>query len=314
MDRAGGITLVEPEPTPTDPVPPQKPASRRGLLHYARRLALLLTLVYVGLCAVLYALQTRLIFPGSDTQGAAEAVVRPGPDAELITLKTAAGDRVVALFGRALNADGSPRPDAHSCPSLLFFYGNGMCLRSAESEFDSFRRLGANVLIPEYVGYGMSEGEPGEAGCYATADAAYGHLVGRPDVDPSRIVAAGWSLGGAVAIDLAARREVAGLAVFSTFTRLAVLAKRVFPFLPASLLLAHRFDSIDKIGRVTCPTLIGHGLRDRVVPHEMSDELADAAGGPVSRYTIEGADHNDFFETEPRTTRAKLLDLLGAVR
>ena len=71
-----------------------------------------------------------------------------------------------------------------------------------------FRRLGANVMIPDYVGYGLSGGSPSEAGCYATADTAYEHLKGRKDVDPGKIVAAGWSMGGGVAVDLAARRPV----------------------------------------------------------------------------------------------------------
>ena len=60
-----------------------------------------------------------------------------------------------------------------------------MCLNdTAELEFDRFRRLGLNVLIPEYVGYGMSGGKPSEAGCRDTADAAYEHLRKRKDVDP----------------------------------------------------------------------------------------------------------------------------------
>ena len=47
-----------------------------------------------------------------------------------------------------------------------------MCLNDPPIEFDQFRRLGLNVLIPEYVGYGMSGGKPSETGCRETADAA----------------------------------------------------------------------------------------------------------------------------------------------
>jgi fermentation-respiration switch protein FrsA (DUF1100 family) len=274
-------------------------------------------LVYLGLCAVLYALQTRLIFPGSATQGDPAAAVRPAPGSELVTLRTAAGDRVAALFGPALKADGSPRGDAARCPTVVFFYGNGMCLSAAADDlFGLFRRLGANVLIPEYVGYGLSGGSPSEAGCYATADAAYDHLLARKDVDPERIVACGWSLGGAVAVDLAVRRKVAGLAVFSTFTGAVDLARRLFPFLPASALLRHRFDSRSKIGRVTVPVLIGHGRNDSIVPHEMSERLADAAvsAPEVTRYTVEGADHNDFFLVGSAQTVARLQPFLDRLR
>ena len=159
-------------------------------------------------------------------------MVRPRADAELVTLSTANGDRVVALFGPALTREGEPHPEASRRPTLLYFYGNGMCLNDTLEQFDHFRRLGANVLIPDYVGYGMSGGQPGESGCLATADAAYDHLQSRRDVDPRAIVAVGWSLGGAVAIDLASRRPVAGLAAFSTFTSMVEMARRNFPFLP----------------------------------------------------------------------------------
>jgi fermentation-respiration switch protein FrsA (DUF1100 family) len=258
-------------------------------------------------------LQTRLIFPGAATQGDPAAVVHPPPGAELVRLTTARGERIVALFGPALRPDGTPRADADNCPTLLFFYGNGMCLRAAEDLFGDLRRLGANVLVPEYVGYGMSEGAAGERGCYETADASYDYLQKRSDIDPSRVVAAGWSLGGAVAVDLAARREVAGLAVFSTFTSLTDLGREVFPFLPVSLLLRHRFESLGKIGRVKCPVLIGHGRLDSIVPHAMSERLAAAVRSRVERYTVEGADHNDFFVIESERTAGQLRRFLDGM-
>jgi uncharacterized protein len=260
-----------------------------------RRVVLVPASLYVGVVAVFATFQARLIFPGGATQGRPEAVVQPAAGTELVTLTTADGDRVVALFGPALTADGRPHPDAALRPTILDFYGNGMCLKAAAALMDSFRRLGANVLIPEYVGYGMSSGRPSEAGCYATADAAYAHLLARKDVDPTKIVALGWSLGGAVAIDLAARRPVAGLVVLSSFTSMAEVARAHYPFLPASLLLRHRFDSLAKIRRVSCPTLIGHGREDRLIPFVMADRLAIAAGGPVARLAVEDAGHNDFF-------------------
>ena len=56
-----------------------------------------------------------------------------------------------------------------------------MCLAASKPEFDRFRRLGLNVIVPDYIGYGMSEGHPSEKGCTATADAAYDYLVSSED-------------------------------------------------------------------------------------------------------------------------------------
>ncbi len=244
----------------------------------------------------MFSLQTRLIFPGASTQGQSNAEVRPRRGAELVHLKTSDGDRVVALHGSALLPDGRPDPLAATRPTMIFFYGNAMCLNYSDSQLEEFRRLGLNVLIPEYVGYGMSSGRPSEGGCRATALAAYDYLIKQRNVPPERILASGWSLGGAVAIDLAFERPVGGLIAFSSFTSAVEMGKRVLPFLPVSILLRHRFDSIHKIGKITCPTLIGHGRWDRLIPFPMGEELAKKAGGPVTTLWIDRAEHNDFFD------------------
>ncbi len=240
-------------------------------------------------------LQTSLIFPGQFSRGRPDAHVQPEPGAELVTLRTSAGDRIVALFGTALDNRGQPRDDAATRSTFLYFYGNSSNLKDSLGLFESFRRLGVNVMIPEYLGYGMSEGRAGESGCYATAEAAYCALLSRSDVDPDQIVAAGWSLGGAVAIDLASRHDLAGLVVFSTFTSMAEMARLQYPWLPASWLLRHHFESHRKIARIVAPTWIGHGSMDELIPPSMADRLAAAAGGPVTRVVVPGAGHNDVF-------------------
>lgn len=274
---------------------PEAQSLRRRVGRWTIRFLQLGVLLILVVLAVLFSLQAKIIFPGSATQGDPSAVVEPRPGEELVRLKTARGDSMVALFGPALRADGVLDPQAATRPTVLYFYGNGMCLRDTDNVSRQLRMLGVNVLVPEYVGYGMSSGSAGEAGCFATADAAYDHLLKRKDVDPTRIVAAGWSLGGAVAIDLASRRPVAGLMSFCTFTSLTDMARKNFPYLPAALLLRHKFDNAPKIARVKCPILLGHGRRDNMIPFEMCDSLAERAKSPVTRLTIDLAGHNDFY-------------------
>jgi hypothetical protein len=278
------------------------------------RVARTLVATYLGFAAVMFSLQCRIIFPGHDTQGQHFAEVHPRPGTELVRLKTQQGVPIVALYGSAMTPDGRPDPLASERPTLLYFYGNAMCLKHAERDFEHFRRLGLNVLIPEFVGYGMSGGSPSERGCQATADAAYDYLVKTQAVPPERIVVGGWSLGGAVAVDLASRKLVAGLIMFCTFTSGVDMAHRIVPVLPASLLLRHRFDSLRKIPRVTCPILMGHGRDDRIVPFEMGQRLAAAAEAPVTTLWIDGADHNDFFDVVGRRVDEAIAHFIGSLR
>jgi fermentation-respiration switch protein FrsA (DUF1100 family) len=260
---------------------------------------------------VLYTFQTNAIFPGASTQGNPDARVRAEPGTELIELKSPRGEAIVALFGPALGRDGRPHPDPARRPTLIFFYGNAMCLASSVFQFEQFRRLGLNVIIPDYLGYGMSGGQPSERGCEETALAVYDYLTSQRGIPSSSILAGGWSLGGAVAIDLAQKKPIAGLIVFCTFTSGADLGRRLIPFLPVSLLLHHRFDSLSKIAHVGCPILIGHGRLDQIIPFSMAQQLAAAAKTPITTLWIDQADHNDFFDIAGRRVDDAISDFVS---
>ncbi len=256
--------------------------------------------VYLVVMAVFFGLQARIIFPGASSQGQPYAKLQPQGGTEVVELATARGERVVALHGPALTNDGRADPEAAARPTLIYFYGNAMCAADAREQLDQFRRLGLNVIVPDYLGYGMSGGHASEKGCQVTANVVYDYLVAKRGVEPGRIIAGGWSLGAAVAIDLAARHQVGGLIAFSAFTSGIDMGRRILPFAPVSLLLRHRFESQRKIAKIHCPTLIGHGQSDTLIPFEMGEKLAASAGGPVTTLWIEGAGHNDFFDTGGR--------------
>lgn len=277
------------------PSQPARAASRRGspLLRHARRLLLFLATLYVVVVLLVDLNQEWLLFTGRITQGPPPAHAPEGM--RLVRLRTARGTPLTALFGAALDAAGRPRADAARCPTILHFYGTGTCLRTDGWELARCRRLGCNVLAPDYAGYGWSGGTPSERGCYAAADAVYEYALQCPGIDRRRLVSCGTSLGGAVAIDLASRRPVAALATFSTFTSMGEMAQLAYPLLPAAL-LRHSFRSEQKISRVHCPIFLSHGTADRLIPFPMRDRLARAAGGPATLFTVEGGGHGDFYD------------------
>jgi uncharacterized protein len=285
-------------------------AKKRWRRH-AFRILRIAVIVYLGVCFVIYFLQDWMIFPGHSSQGKSLAKIIGERDTEILQLKTADGDRVVAIYGAALLPSGDPDPGSAHRPTIIYFYGNASAVAWSMGEFDHFRRLGANVLIADFVGYGMSGGTPSEKALYATADCGYGYLLHRPDIDPHKIVTIGWSLGAAVAIDLASRKPVAGLATFNAFTSLTQEARHVMPWLPTTEICKYQFDSIRKIATVKCPIFICNGMRDTLISPKMSDQLAAAAGGPVTRLRIDAADHNTIFiaaTDQPFPALGKFLD------
>jgi uncharacterized protein len=149
---------------------------------------------------------------------------------------------------------------------------------------------GHAVLLLEHRGYGGNPGSPSEAGLAADAAAARAHLDQRGDVDPDRIVHLGESLGSAVAAGLSVEHPPAALVLRSPFPSLVEVARRQLPFLPVGLLLRDRHPTGEHLASVEAPVLVVAGERDRTVPHQLSVEVADAAGAEL--VTIE-ADHND---------------------
>jgi uncharacterized protein len=238
---------------------------------------------YSLFCAVYLLRQHAHLFPGQGTQGQPYAIVPPSSDYQLVQFTSARTERIKAIFGRALDEQGNVRSDAASCPTILYFNGNGATISSVLDVFQRLRKLGCNVLIPDYPGYGMSDGYPSEHNFYVCADAAYAYLCDRTDVDHSQIISMGWSLGAAVAIDLAARRPVCGLIVLSAFSSWPAVAFDRAYWWPASVWLHASFDNKAKIAQVRCPVLIAHGRHDELIPFYMSEQLSRArgAGAPL---------------------------------
>ena len=82
------------------------------------------------------------------------------------------------------------------------------------------RGSSAGVLLFDYPGYGRCEGRPTEAGCYASAEAAYRWLTDEAKIPADRIILFGESLGGGPAVELATRHDHRALVLVFTFTTL----------------------------------------------------------------------------------------------
>ena len=211
--------------------------------------------------------------------------------------------------GVKLNAWYLPTPTASQV--LLLFHGNASNLGTDLPRLQLFAHLGVNLFEVDYRGYGKSEGSPDEAGLYRDADAAYRYLMESRGHKAGDIFLHGQSLGGAVAIDLASRRECGGLIVESSFTSAREMARRMFLLPLLEYVPKSRFDSLEKISQVQCPVLIVHGTQDQVIPFFMGEKLYQAAPEPKSFLPVEGAGHVDCFVVSGGRYLERLQKLIG---
>jgi fermentation-respiration switch protein FrsA (DUF1100 family) len=177
--------------------------------------------------------------------------------------------------------------------ATLYLHGNAGNITHRGAFAELITEAGSSVLLLDYRGYGRSTGHPTEAGLYRDADAGYEWLRAR-GIAPGRIVVHGESLGTAVAVDLASRRECAGVVLASPFPSARAVAGRVLPLVGP--LLVWGFDSKRKITGVRAPLLFIHGDRDEVIDTTLGRELFDAAPQPKQFWLVPGAGHNDLLD------------------
>lgn len=205
-------------------------------------------------------------------------------------------------------------PGTGSPFTILWFHGNG---GNISHRLDNIKLrhdlLGANLFIFDYRQYGRSEGQASEEGTYRDGDAAIRYLRSRADVDPTRIVFLGESLGSAVAVEMAIRHGCAALILESPFLSIAEMAKVSLPFLPVGSLLRTRYDTLSKIGRVGVPLLIVHGENDEIVPFRHGERLFEAAGEPKAFYAVKRARHNDLYMVGGRAYLDTISHFLSAL-
>ena len=209
--------------------------------------------------------------------------------------------------------------DAKRAPTVLYLHGARWNMNGSVFRMSRWVDLGFNVLAVDYRGFGKStELLPSEDTAYEDARAALEELK-RLEPDPARRFIYGHSLGGALAIDLAAgplkefNNQVGGVIIESTFTSIpAVVRGMKYGWVPGiGLAVTQPFDSAVKIGQVEVPLLIIHGTADGIVPHAMADELYAAASSKVKRVVkIEGGTHSGASRAGGATYRDAVLDFV----
>lgn len=247
------------------------------------RWVMLLAVAALALLALIWLTQRRLIYFPTQSLPDPQQLL---PGAEEVTFLTDDGYTLAAWF--------LPATDHEPAPTLVIFNGNAGNRAARAPLAGALAAEGFSILLVDYRGYGGNPGSPSEQGLASDARAAIEYLTTRPDVDPSRVVYFGESLGAAVALELAVQEPPAALVLRSPFTSLADIGATHYPFLPASLLLWDRYPNKEIIGGVVAPIMVIAGSADTIVPVEQSKELFKAAPEPKRLLVVDAADHNDY--------------------
>ncbi len=185
-------------------------------------------------------------------------------------------------------------PHEEARGTILMCHGNAGNISGRVWMAGDLHRLGVNVFLFDYRGFGKSSGFASEKGLYRDARAAYEVVRARYDnAEDPPILIYGRSLGGAVAIDLAQKKSIKGLIIESTFTSAVAVGEKLYPRLPIRWFCHDRYDSLSKMNSITVPLLMAHSPDDQLIPYEMGQALFEQAASPVKTFCRISGGHND---------------------
>ncbi len=240
---------------------------RRGGI--IRRLVLYPLLLYVTYCTAMYFFQDHLLFPADMAPPPGLTKDRYAKNTVVITLDIDHGKTNEAWF--------IPAPKASAtapAPVAIFFHGNAEIIDYLDEIVTPYQQLGVSVYLPEYRGYGRAGGTPSESAIIDDALRFYDELIKRPDVDKTRIILHGRSLGGGPATALASMRPSKALVLQSVFTSTADMANT---YGAPGFVARHPFRNDRIIPTLSLPILIAHGTVDDIIPVSQGRELARLA-------------------------------------
>ena len=275
---------------------------------------LLAALALLAGCATLDEKQRVWIFQPSDRSWAGGELAAQGMEDVWIDFQSPKTGKPVKLHG--LWAAHDHFEQQKNSPVLLYLHGARFNVTGSAFRARRMEDLGFSVLAIDYRGFGKSTNElPSEASAYEDARAAWDWLAEKYPGRPRYIF--GHSLGGAIAIELAAQvDDEAGTVVEGTFTSIPdVVSTFKWGWLPISLLITQRFEAVKRVPDIGSPLLVVHGGEDRLIQPELGRKLYEAAKGRKAFVLVEGGSHhntNSVGQAQYRTALASLFGMRNA--
>lgn len=182
--------------------------------------------------------------------------------------------------------------------TVLLHHGQGGNLATHFGLAKTMLLAGFSVLIYDYQGFGMSGGNASNKAMLDDGSAAYKFLVNNKQIEPSKIIQCGVSLGSAVASHVAQQSPSAAVILISPYNSINQVAIERVPFYrfyPTFLFPQPDMGSLAFIrNNKTVPVLLIHGANDPIIDAHHAKELDSLAQSPHWLVLEPKAHHGDF--------------------
>lgn len=249
---------------------------------------------YIFLCAGLYFFQEKLIFPASTL-----------PKDHQFRFSQSFEEKYIPT-GKGYALHGIWFPLNNSKGTIFYLHGNGGTVEDWGKYAETYVRMGYQVFVLDYPGYGKSGGKiTDETALFEDVTAAYDSVCRWvPEKD---VIALGYSLGTGLATRLASVRQPRQLLLHAPYYNFKAMMRHRFPFVP-TFLLRYDMKTNEYLPACRMPIVIFHGDADEVIPLEMGRQLRMLGKTGDSLVVLKGQGHMEISETQHyRTILASIL-------
>lgn len=244
------------------------------MLSWIKKLTIAILTLYLLLLAGVFIVQERLIFLNDRLPES--YMFAEGEEVEIEVDK-----------GIYLNCLWLKEPDSKGV--ILYLHGNKGSNRRCLHQAATFRGLGCDVFMPDYRGFGKSDGHNrNEQQLLADVQKVYDFL--RQHYDESQIIVAGYSLGSGMATWLAAHNHPARVILVAPYVSLVHMKDQLFPLVP-DFVLKYPLRSDEYLKAVRAPVTIVHGTEDELIPYESAETLHRLFPEKTELIPVPGAGH-----------------------
>lgn len=174
---------------------------------------------------------------------------------------------------------------------VIYLKGNSRSVKGWGKFAIDFTRMGYDVMMVDYRGFGKSTGKRTEDSIKDDLQYVYDRI--KEQVAEKYIILYGRSLGSGFAAKLASTNNPRMLVLESPYYSLAKVTKRYIPFMPVSLLIKFPIRTYQWLKYVDCPIKIIHGTSDKLIPFKTAVSLSKIRSENTRLYSVIGAGHNN---------------------
>jgi len=245
-------------------------------------------IIYLGICALLYAKQDDLLFhPQPNTLQEVAEILKATPDFDTLSFVMNDGNRTCGYISKDTIQE--------KLQLVIYFGGNA----EEVSHLSDYKKYFPNTMmvLMNYRSFGLSQGVISEKTMFSDALEAYDKLKNNPEVDSTRIIIIGRSIGTGVATYVSSQRKTNATVLITPYENMIDVAFEKYPFVPISLLIKHRFESDKYAPTISSPMLALISANDQVIPKHHAYKLKEAWKGNTETLEV-NEDHNSIMHNE----------------